>query len=785
MPAQADQGNNKEERLGFESLGDQFQDQEQTSRDPQSVLELIKRQRQKEAEGDDKNLPIGIVKATNHSDDKKSERQQQTGPISKSQDPYESKDNTKATDQHGDDHALLLPGSNSSQHIHSEAAPSEAAGTADASTVLAWNKLALELATGGRKGPTISSRLYALVNSSLYDSWALFDEDAKCQFTTIDKQEIRSEFSRLLEIESKDDQEDNSKRPEVEEDALFDAVRQVTMAVAAHDVWKSVGGSLFGANGIPKGIITIKTGIGVNDKTTIDLDQLTAQADQLVSQAVQRLRGTAGANSLLYEQLYQFAITLAGGVSKAIDDWATIDGANQANGYADTTGYQPTPSVFNPADARPTIDSRWQPLTINGVTQKALTAHWGQVATFAIGSGEELVPDKIVQPYNADGSLNAIFVDQAMEVLKLSMNLSPEMKAIAEYWEAGPGSTFPPGKWLEFTNELIQDRGLGLDEAMQLSFSVSQALLDAGITAWATKYTHDAVRPITAIQQLFYGQNTVDGTALTDWRGIQIDGQFWQPYQNPGSPTPNFPDTPSGHSTFSTAAATVLRNLLGNNVFDKSITLKDSASRFSPNGFDGTSGAGADITLNLNYLSGAAEQAGMSRLFGGIHMMDGNWLGQIAGAQVGNQVTAKALGLFSGEQTSGQAALQTFGSMAADILIGDSSQEGERVQEIYGFGGDDILITGGRDVCSLFGGDGIDTFTLGSLKAAYIRDLQEGESILLKSEIFGAAQDLGDLQLATSSLGDYFTDLLFQGNVLAHIDGNFIDNNKINLGFIA
>jgi Ca2+-binding RTX toxin-like protein len=181
----------------------------------------------------------------------------------------------------------------------------------------------------------------------------------------------------------------------------------------------------------------------------------------------------------------------------------------------------------------------------------------------------------------------------------------------------------------------------------------------------------------------------------------------------------------------------------------------------------------------------AAEQAGISRLYGGIHMMDGNWLGQIAGAQVGNQVTAKALSLFSGEQTAGQAALQTFGSMAADILTGDSSQEGERVQEIYGFGGDDILITGGRDVCSLFGGDGVDTFTLGSLKAAYIRDLQEGESILLKSEIFGAAQDLGDLQLATSSLGDYFTDLLFQGNVLAHIDGNFIDSNKINLGFIA
>jgi hypothetical protein len=765
-------GDSKNGHSSFTFLSDQAQGRESAIGDQLTLLELIKQENWKGAKESDKNLAADEDNRAKNSDNKKGEETKQSEHGLKIPTSYMRKERKSEIDQYGNDHTVNIGGCNSSHQSNSESA-----GISDASTVLGWNKLALDLATGGRRGPTISSRFYALVNSSLYDSWALFDEDATCQFTKTDKTSVRSELKQLLE--------NGNTLHGGEEDALFDAVRQVTMAIAAHDVWKSVGGSLFGPNGIPKGITTIKTGINASDITTINFDLLTTEADALVSAALQRLLGATQAGSLLYDQLYHFAVTLAEGVAKAIDDWAAIDGANQANGYADTTGYKPTPSVFNPTDTSPTIDGHWQPLIINGVAQKGLTPQWGQVATFAIADGQSLVPQKIIQPYNADGSLNPIFVDQVKEVLNLSMNLSPEMKAIAEYWEAGAGSAFPPGKWLEFTNQLIKDRGLGLDEAMKLSFSVSQALLDAGITAWATKYTYDSVRPITAIQQLFYGQNTVDGTALTDWRGIQIDGQLWQPYQNPGSPTPNFPDTPSGHSTFSSAASTVLRNLLGNNVFDKSITLKDSDSRFDVNGFDGINGSGADISLNFNYFSGAAEQAGMSRLFGGIHMMDGNWLGQIAGTQVGNQVTAKAQSLFHGEQSTEKAALQIFGTMTADILTGLSNHGGERVQEIYGFGGDDILISGGHNVCSLFGGDGLDIFELGSLKAGYIRDLQAGESILLKSEIFGASQNVSNLQLATSSLGEHFTDLLFHGNVIAHIDGNFIGSNKIQLGFTA
>ena len=92
----------------------------------------------------------------------------------------------------------------------------------------------------------------------------------------------------------------------------------------------------------------------------------------------------------------------------------------------------------------------------------------------------------------------------------------------------------------------------------------------------------------------------------------------------------------------------MLRNLLGSNVFGQSVTLADSASRFDPNGFDGVAGSGNPITLDWATFSQAAEQAGLSRLLGGIHFTDGNWRGLIMGAQVGAITNAKLDLLFRG-----------------------------------------------------------------------------------------------------------------------------------------
>ncbi len=474
-----------------------------------------------------------------------------------------------------------------------------------------WNQLALDLGTTAGRGPTISSRVYALVNAALYDAWAAFDKEAQGSIVDLERPIGQPSEARTV----------------------------AAMAMAAHDVLVNVGATLF-----PGGILP---------------PDLLQRAEALLLQAFEALpSGWHG------ERAAAVAREIGQQVSAGINAWAGLDGANQQNNYADTTGYSPEPSVFDPNAPSPTIDSTWQPLSnAAGVTQKALTPHWGQVTPFAIGSGANLIPDSILTPYDGNGELNPAFVAELNQVLNFSMNLTAEQKAIAEFWEQGPGTSYPPGLWMAFTNQVIGSQSMGLEEAVKLSFGVSQALFDAGIAAWATKYNFDSVRPITAIRQLYAGQSVgPDGLPLSDWRGTPILGQEWQPYQNPTALTPNFPDVASGHSTYSTAAAGVLRNLLGSNIFDQSVTLADSASRFDPNGFDGVAGSGDPITLSWATFSQAAEQAGMSRLLGGIHFNDGNLQGQIIGAQVGAITNAKLDLLFNSSLAPSQAASQPTGA---------------------------------------------------------------------------------------------------------------------------
>ena len=603
--------------------------------------------------------------------------------------------------------------------------------------LLAWNQLALDLATAAKRGPTISSRLYSLVNTALYDSWAMFDEDAK-----------GSIYNHLSEQDLEDllDQTDD-----LDQDSGLQRLRDAVMAVAADTVIRTVGATLFSGGVLPQTL----------------LDRSAALMElQLAALQPGTPEGAA---------LRAIALNLGGQVSAAINSYALLDGSNQQNNYADTTGYVATPSRFDPTNPRDTLDTTWQPLTRpDGNVQRPLTPHWGEVTPFA--SGADLVPDSVLTPYTSDGSLNPLFVAELNQVLEYSMNLMATEKAIAEYWEAGPGSAFPPGVWMGFTNDLIRDRQLSLDQAMKLSFGVSQALMDAAIGSWATKYEFNSVRPITAIREYYYGLNTTDwGEQLTDWRETPLDGQAWQPYQNPAALTPNFPDVNSGHSAFSSAASTFIRNFLGSNVFGKSVTLADNASRFDPNGFDGQPGTGTAITLSWDYLNGAAEQAGLSRLYGGIHFNDGNWLGQILGTRAGSNASLKAFSLFGDEDDEDDAAAtirQEFGTMTADVLTGLPDEDTEGVRESYGFGGNDLLIDPGTDGhLSLFGGDGLDRFRLSGDGEVWIRDLQAGEFIELHRDVFDKHQSLSDVAFVASDQDPGFTDLTLGKSVLARLDG--------------
>ena len=122
-----------------------------------------------------------------------------------------------------------------------------------------------------------------------------------------------------------------------------------------------------------------------------------------------------------------------------------------------------------------------------------------------------------------------------------------------------------------------------------------------------------------------------------------MDGRFWIPYQLSTFPTPPFPEYISGHSTFSAAGATVLRLFTGSDMFRDSVTFPPGSSKIEP-GLTPSS----PVTLQWPTFSAAANQAGISRRYGGIHFKAGDLTGRAVGQIVGYEVYNKARRLWMG-----------------------------------------------------------------------------------------------------------------------------------------
>jgi hypothetical protein len=123
---------------------------------------------------------------------------------------------------------------------------------------------------------------------------------------------------------------------------------------------------------------------------------------------------------------------------------------------------------------------------------------------------------------------------------------------------------------------------------------------------------------------------------------MPIAGEAWLPYQPLGFPTPPFPEHVSGHSTFSAAAAEVLRRFTGSDAFGGSYTRPAHSMLLEP------LLPSRDLTLRWATFSEAAEQAGLSRIYGGIHFDNANTAGLDLGRKVGAQVFDKAQAYWQG-----------------------------------------------------------------------------------------------------------------------------------------
>ncbi len=292
------------------------------------------------------------------------------------------------------------------------------------------------------------------------------------------------------------------------------------------------------------------------------------------------------------------------------------------------------------------------------------------------------------------------------------VNVGDFYRVMTEFWADGPKSETPPGHWNVLAN-LVSDElspnlriggtGPTLDRLqwdVKLYLALNGAVHDAAVAAWGLKGYYDSVRPITMIRYMgSLGQSSdpngpsynkeglplVPGLievitpattaagqpmaalgghegeiAIKAWAGNPRDPKTqtsgakwilataWVPYQLPTFVTPAFQGFASGHSTFSRAAAEVMVGFTGNEYFPGGIsgyTIKAGSLKVE-------AGPTTDINLEWATYYDAADQAGQSRLFGGIHIQADDFTGREIGSQCGKEAWDLAQRYYDGRAGS-------------------------------------------------------------------------------------------------------------------------------------
>ena len=339
--------------------------------------------------------------------------------------------------------------------------------------------------------------------------------------------------------------------------------------------------------------------------------------------------------------------------------------------YSDNTNYysinppQDTPGITNCSKIRNI--NHWQQLLVplkggGYAIRKFLSPQKFRSPGFAIKNGLEFLP---LPPPIYGSNTHQQWIDEVNEVIAISGQLDDRKKIIAEYWADGPHSNTPAGHWQELGIELIHQRKLGLMKSTLLLFLQANAANDAGIVTWTAKRIYDFCRPITAIQ--CSKQNNIAKVWSGPYQGIKLlNLSSWQPYQNIYFVTPPFAEYTSGHSAFSAASAEVFKLFFNSDEMNLEYTVKAGESLFEPKITSGNPGyiAGVtdiansgpesigyvpadDITLSWSTFTQAADQSGISRLYGGIHFRSGNLEGLKLGRNVGKKVFIKFINLIN------------------------------------------------------------------------------------------------------------------------------------------
>jgi len=380
--------------------------------------------------------------------------------------------------------------------------------------VYKWGKISLDATANNtdifRPRPTVTSRMLALVWTSVYDAWSRFDSTAEPVY--------------LKNVKRVPSGERNLKNKET---VISYAAYRALMEYYSHD---SV-------------MLTRKM-------KELGFDPLNNSLDPSTPEGI----GNLAARSVFGARLH---------------DGSNQDGSMSDSGlpYSDYTGYHPA----NTADSVNDL-AKWQPKYFsNGKGGKfapsCLTPYWHKTKTLLLDSANEFRSP----PPPAIGSEQLKV--EVKEVIDLQANLTNEQKALVEFMRDGPKSVQQAGHWMIFAQNVSVRDSHSLDADVKMYFLVTAAAMDAFIACWDTKMTYDFARPFALIHSMYKGK-TIKGWGGPGKGMIEIKGEEWIPYSPETFVCPPFPSYISGHSTVSGACSEVLKLFTGSDHFGMEVRRK-------------------------------------------------------------------------------------------------------------------------------------------------------------------------------------------------------------------
>jgi len=350
--------------------------------------------------------------------------------------------------------------------------------------------------------------------------------------------------------------------------------------------YRSLGGSLTGLGRLPaaRGRIDAVTALATSAHEVSQSLYAAAPAESLATLTALRDVQVAQRRSAgVPPGVLQNSVRHGRAVAAALAAWIATDG------YADIVGRPYTPPTGGP--------SLWESTPPN--YRPAIEPYWAQVRPMVMRSSDEIVPEPHV-PFSSDPT--SAFYAQALHVVHAQRTLTDPQRDIASFWSDNPVfSGLPSGHWMLLTSQVVSAQQLPLSVALETFVRLGITLHEAFVSCWTHKYISNLLRPVTYIQRY-------------------IDPAFTT-FVN----TPQFPEYTSGHSVASAAAATVLTDLIGDDV---PIHDDSHAERSMP-------------ARDFTSFTHAAQEAAASRIYGGIHYPMGIEHGLTHGDEVGAVVLAR------------------------------------------------------------------------------------------------------------------------------------------------